>query len=377
MVSPPRVLQVTDHLRAGGAERMVAGLVTALAGGGLARSVVCTGTDDADAAELRDLVDAASDEHVVLGHRRQYDPRIAARLAAVGRRHAVDVVHSHPGTLNPHAHVAARLLGVPHVTTLHTMPGPLTGNTPMRERADAWSGRRCTAVVVPAQTVAAAFAGRWRLARDRVRVIPNAVFANGLAAGDEPDPGASRVLPEGSVVLTAARLLRAKGLYDLVDAARIVTADRPDVRFAIAGDGPERDGLRAAVAAAGLEERVLLLGHRQDVGRLLGEAAVFCLPSHHEGVPLSLLEALAQGVPAVSTGVGGVVDAVRDGVDALVVPPHDPVALAGALGRVLDDPALARRLADGGRATAARDHTAALAAERYAALYRDLAARAA
>lgn len=376
MVSPPRVLQVTDHLRAGGAERMVAGLVTALADAGLARSVVCTGTGENDAAELRDLVRAASDEHVVLGHRRQYDPRITARLAAIGRRHAVEVVHSHPGTLNPHAHVAARLLGVPHVTTLHTMPGPLTDDTPIRERADAWSGRRCTAVVAPAETVAAAFAGPWRLGRDRVRIIPNAVFSNG-ADDEQRRAGRARVLPEGPVVLTAARLLRAKGLYDLVDAARIVTAERADVRFAIAGDGPERDGLCAAVRAAGLEDRVLLLGHRRDVGRLLDEAAVFCLPSHHEGVPLSLLEALAHGLPAVSTGVGGVVDAVRDGEDALVVPPHDPAALARALGRVLDDPALVTRLAAGGRATAARDHTAALAAERYAALYRDLAARAA
>lgn len=371
MLSVPRVLQVTDHLRAGGAERMVSGLVSALAQDGLARSVVCTGTDDRDAHELAELVRAGSTEHVVLGLRRQYDPRITRALTAAGRRHRVDVVHSHPGTLNPHAHVAARLLGVPHVTTLHTMPGPLTHDTPVRERADAWVGRRCTVVAAPAPAVAAAFAAPWRLAPERVRVIPNAVFP-----GMPDAASAAPALPAGRVVLTVARLLREKGLYDLVDGAAVLVASRPDVVVAIAGDGPERTGLARAIDAAGLTDRVLLLGHRADVPRLLAASAAFCLPSHHEGLPLSLLEALAQGVPAVSTDVGGVPDAVRDGEDALLVAPHRPAALAAALGRILDDDALAGRLRTAGRATVARDHTAALAAQRYAALYRDLAARA-
>jgi glycosyltransferase involved in cell wall biosynthesis len=358
---------------------MVAGLVDALAELGLAESVVCTGTGERDARELTALVDAVARQRVVLGRRRQFDARITADLVAIGRRHRVDVVHSHPGTLNPHAHVAARALGVPHVTTIHTMPGPLTDDTALRERADAWSGRRCTAVVAPAATLAAAFRRPWRLAGDRVRIIPNAVFAHEPAPAAHPPPSAvpsAGGLPEGRVVLTVARLLRAKGLYDLVEAAALVTAGRPDVRFVVAGSGPEEAGLRAAVDAAGLADRVLLLGHRTDVGALLGAATAFCLPSHHEGVPLSLLEALARGVPSVTTGVGGVQDAVRDGVDALVVAPRESATLAAALGRVLDDRHLADRLGAAGRATAEREHTAALAARRYAAVYRELAARA-
>lgn len=365
-----RVLHTTDHLRAGGAERMVAGLVAALSEGHGVRSVVCTATGERDAPELTALVHGASDEHVVLGRRRGFDPRMTSSLVALGRRHAVDVVHSHPGTLNPHAHLAASILGVPHVVTVHTMAGPLTENTRLRDWTDAWCGRRCSAVATPAPALADALRGRWRLGTERTWVIPNAVFANtgpAVSAAPRP-PGGERV------VLTAARLLRAKGLFDLLDAAERVCADRPDVRFHIAGDGPAMAELRARIAGLGPATHVELLGHRRDVQALLRDATVFCLPSHHEGVPLSLLEAMSQGVPCVTTAVGGVPDAVTDGTDALLVDPHDVDGLAAALGRVLDDPGLAARLGAAGAATVAREHTSTIAARRYAALYRALAA---
>lgn len=373
---PLRVLQVTDHLRAGGAERMVAGLVAALDETDLARSIVCTGRQDDDADELTALVDRTATEHVVLGRSRQIDPRIGVELARVGRRHHVDVVHAHPGTLHPHAHIAARILGVPQVTTLHTMPGPLTENSRARDRADTWTGRRCAAVAAPAATVAAAFGPRWKLGAERVWIIPNAVFANVVDVETQPSSGDGG-LPRGRVVLTVARLLRAKGLYDLVEAARTVVERHPDVRFAIAGDGPAESGLRAQIVRYGLERQVILLGHRPDVSRLLDRATVFCLPSHHEGVPLSVLEAMARGLPCVTTAVGGIPDVVRDGVDGIVVPPQDPPALAAAIERVLDDSGLAHGLGEAAASTAEREHTATIAARRYAELYRSVVDRAA
>ncbi len=98
---------------------------------------------------------------------------------------------------------------------------------------------------------------------------------------------------------------------------------------------------------------------------------MFCLPSHHEGVPLSVLEAMAAGVPVVATRVGGIPEVVEDGVSGLLVAPRDPAALELALRSVLEDPQLAQRLRAGGREVAAR-HSPAAYARAYRALYDEL-----
>jgi glycosyltransferase involved in cell wall biosynthesis len=110
------------------------------------------------------------------------------------------------------------------------------------------------------------------------------------------------------------------------------------------GDGPDREEIRAAVAAAELEDRIELLGERHDVPALLATADIFVLSSRSEGLPIALLEALAQGLAVVASDVGGVAEAVVDGESGLLVPAGDPTALAGALQLLLTDPDLCRRL---------------------------------
>lgn len=374
MVSGPRVLQVTDHLRAGGAERMVVSLVAELTACDLARTVVCTAGDELDADELGAIVRETADRHVVLHRRRLVDLRIASDLVRQGRRHRAQLVHSHPGTTNLHAELAARVLGVPHVISLHTMPGPLIEDSWARQHADAWSARGRAVIVAPAQAIADAYGRRWRVPSGRLRVIPNAAA---VRTGPPPARRPLGVPADGRLIVSAARLQPAKGFEDLIAAAERLLPSRPDLRIAIAGDGPERERLQERIRASGLAERILLLGHRTDVSDLLATADGFCLPSHHEGLPLSLLEAMGAGLACVSTAVGGVPDAVADGVDGLLVPPHDPAALAAALARIADDPDLGRRLGAAASATVAREHTTVVAARRYGALYRQLVDRAA
>jgi glycosyltransferase involved in cell wall biosynthesis len=116
-------------------------------------------------------------------------------------------------------------------------------------------------------------------------------------------------------------------------------------RAAIVGDGPERAALEAAAATAQVE----LLGERGDVPEQLAASDVFVLSSRSEGMPMSILEAMAAGLPVVASAVGGIPEIVRDGETGLLVPPGDADALAAALGRLLDDDGLRRRLGAAGR----------------------------
>jgi glycosyltransferase involved in cell wall biosynthesis len=145
----------------------------------------------------------------------------------------------------------------------------------------------------------------------------------------------------------AGRLTLQKGLDVLLDAMREV----PDAELVLAGDGPERQRLERHAAGAGVQDRVRFAGAlpRDDVLRLLAGARAAVLSSDWENLPHAAVEALAVGTPVVSTAVGGVPEVVRDGENGLLVPARDPAALAAALRRVLDDPALRDRLAAGAR----------------------------
>lgn len=116
------------------------------------------------------------------------------------------------------------------------------------------------------------------------------------------------------------------------------------VEALIIGGGRREAEMRRLAAELGLAGRVHFLGQRDDVPDLLSALDLFVLPSHSEGVSLALLEAMAAGLPVIATAVGGLPEVVTDGDNGLLVPPEDPEALATALERLLEDPALAQRL---------------------------------
>ncbi len=159
-------------------------------------------------------------------------------------------------------------------------------------------------------------------------------------------------------VVSVARLVPFKGLTYLVEACRLLVARGYDPRCEIIGDGELRAGLERQIAAAGLAGRVVLRGARtqDEVREALDEASLFVLPSidaghgDMEGVPVSLMEAMATGVPVVATRAGAVPELVEDQVTGLLVDPGDAVALATAVARLADDAALAGRLGAAGRA---------------------------
>jgi glycosyltransferase involved in cell wall biosynthesis len=197
----------------------------------------------------------------------------------------------------------------------------------------------------------------------RLKIIFNPV----LVPADTP---AAAERPPDSL-LFLGRLGPRKGCYVLLEALRAVRAEFPSVRLLMGGDG-EVDKVVARAAELGLAAHVQALGwvDAEERGRWLRSAAVYVLPSFHEGLPMSILEAMAAGLPIVSTTVGGIPEAVTDGQEGLLVPPGDPEALARALCRVLSSATVREQMGLAARKRVLHEFAAAAVVPRLESLYR-------
>lgn len=209
---------------------------------------------------------------------------------------------------------------------------------------------------------------RWCAWMHRATRNPNVVtIANPVTI--PPASGAR----ETALVAFTGRCTEAKGVPELIEAAALLQARFPALRLELAGDG-DLEGVRNSAARHGIAERVTLHGwigprQRED---MLARATVFVLPSHAEGLPVSLLEAMAAGCPVIATAVGGVPDIISDGFNGLLVPPRDPAALARAIEKVVADPALAFAMGRAARATIASRFTVERAVEKVGRIYSSL-----
>lgn len=173
------------------------------------------------------------------------------------------------------------------------------------------------------------------------------VIANGVELpGETADP--ARWPARGIVV---ANLIGYKGHADLIEALALLDAPPP---MCLVGEGPERERLIRLIDERGLGGVVRLAGAVPDARSVLADYQFAVLPSHAEGLPNSVLEAMAAGLPVIATAVGGVPDIVADGRTGLLVPPYAPAELATAIARLAGDPLLRQRMGAAGRAAAER-----------------------
>jgi glycosyltransferase involved in cell wall biosynthesis len=375
VTNPPRVLHVIDSLRLGGAETLLAALVRELRRSGRSWNAVCVpDTGDADPG-LVERVREHADELRWLPAVPLYDPRLYLALGRALREAQSDVVHSHLSTADVASRAVAFPLRRPHLATIHTVPGPTAEDSRLRALADGWSAWLSRRLVAPSAEVADAYRAAFHLPASRMRVIPNVPAAEPPANGFDREVLRREVGGEGVelLVLAVARLQPEKGIDDLVDAVAALRPRLPGLRVAVAGSGPEEGALRARIEGAGLGDSFSLLGSRADVGELLAAADAFCLPSRHEGLPISLLEAMQAGLACVATRVGGVPGLIADGVDGVLVEPADPGGLAAALERTLRDAPLRRALGEEARSLVRERYAASAAAAAYADLYDELA----
>jgi len=295
----------------------------------------------------------------VVPERFRFDPRVPAELRARIVAFQPDLVQTH----NVKSHFLYRAAGLrrryPWIAFHH---GYTATDLKMSayNQLDRWSLRG----VERAVTVCGPFAdqlARIGVPRARIRIRHNSVrmpapppfetvrrLRQSLGIGDRE-----------RVVLAVGRFSREKGHTDLIDAFALLRRSRGQgVRLLLVGDGPERSRIESAVRAGGLAGAVVFTGQVPDVQPFYALAAALAVPSHSEGSPNVVLEAMAAGVPVVATAVGGVPELVNDGETGLLVAARTPSTLAAALDRVLSDEPLARRLAQQANARVGREFTA-------------------
>jgi len=182
-----------------------------------------------------------------------------------------------------------------------------------------------------------------RTLRGRARVIIHGVDLSRsdalIARRDDvrKDVRSELGISEDQLLVMAVSNLRPEKGYDvLLDAARVTADHNSSLRFAAVGRGPLATELDERRRALGLDERFQFLGEREDVLRLLVGSDIFVLPSHHEGLPVALMEATSAGLPIVATNVGGIPQVITDGADGIIVPPGSAVEMAAALERLTD-----------------------------------------
>ena len=354
----PRVLILITLAEAGGAQTYVAQLLPALAG---RFEVVVAAHGD---GPLRTAAREAGVRFVPLRHVRRAlhpvrDPLGLLELVVLMRRARPDVVHANSSKAGVLGRAAAALARVPvRIFTVHGWA--FSAHSGVASWLYRWADR----LMAPLTTVTICVAQRERAAGlaartcrpDGTVVIPNAVD---VAAAPR-----AAVAGEPPRVIAVGRLAAPKDPLTLL---RALARVRHPARVTLVGDGPEREAVEAEAHSLGLD--VELAGSRCDVAELLARADVFVLSSRSEGAPISILEAMAAGLPVVASDVGGVPELVVDGVTGLLVPPGDPAALAAALERLLADAALRRRLGAAGRERAEERFDVRAARDAHVAVY--------
>ena len=326
--------------------------------------------------DLRSRIRRPDVPTVCLGIRPGRDLSLVPRLVALFRRIRPDLLHTRNWpTIEGVA--AGRLAGIRRI--VHGEHGVNLDEADglVRRRA---LGRRAAYPLVD-RVIAVSEAVRDRIRRrtgaapSKVVAIPNGVDTELFLPGDGAAARQRLGLSAANRVIGAVgRLDPVKDHATLFRAFAELAPARPDLRLVLVGDGPHSGDLRVLARELDLADRILMAGARDDLPDLLRAFDVFALPSRTEGLSNTLLEALASGIPAVATRVGGNPE-VLDGVGGALVPPADPAALAEAVAALLDDPAARARAGREGRERVVRRFSLPAMTDAYDRLYRELLGR--
>ena len=325
--------------------------------------------------ELLPALAAAGVPFRVIDEAGMADPRVMPRLLALFRAERPDIIQTH----NTKSHFLMRLTAASRRTPWIAFHHGFTN----RDRKDRFYNRLSRWAMKGADRVVAvcdAFATDLRacgVAPQRIFIRHNFVLPFTAPAAAEVEALRTQLaIPAGTrVIVAVGRLSREKGHADLLEALARLQSAGPlsDFRLVIVGEGPERTNLERRREALRLGGIVLLAGHQPNVRPFYGLADMVVLPSHSEGSPNVLLEAMSAGLPIVATNAGGTGEIAVDGQTAMLVPLRDPRALAEGIRKIWTDPELARRLGMRARAVAAQ-FTPDAYAESMIGLYRSLLA---
>lgn len=274
-----------------------------------------------------------------------------ARVWRLMRRERFDVVETFTHDSNLVGLPIAWLAGIP--VRIATHRGVIENFPAWREKLHTWMVNIGIADVLVAVSKGTGRQSQIEGVRDdKILVITNGVTPLDVQSVDRAEVRRKLSLNEQDLfLLSVGRVTYQKGHDVLIEAVPALVQHHPQLVVSICGDGPQMADLSARVSKLGLSDHVKLLGTWTNVAPLLAIADIFILPSRSEGLSRALLEAMAAGLPVVSTRVEGVDDVVLDGVHGLLVPSENPVELQDALLKLIDDPQMRKRMGE-----AAREH---------------------
>jgi sugar transferase (PEP-CTERM/EpsH1 system associated) len=311
----------------------------------------------------------------VLGRRPGFDWGCVRRLARRVRESGAQLVHAHQCT--PYAYItAARLLGR-RPPVLFTEHGRFFPDVPSTKRR--WFNRLLTShsdrLIAVGGAVKRALVENEGLRAERIEIVYNGVATAPASIAAERRAELRREFGAASgdfVFLQVARLDSIKYHATALEAFSRAVKQAPHARLVLVGDGPERPAIERQIHERRLAASVRMVGQRGDVPQLLAAADAFLLTSLSEGVPVTIIEAMAAGLPVVSTSVGGVPEIIDNGDTGLLAPAKDASALAAAIVRLVHDVELRGRLADRGRERVASRFSEEQMMQSYDRLYTDL-----
>lgn len=334
-----KCLFVISDLARAGAEKQAALLACGLKSLGWSVSVVLI----KERNDFADSLAAAAIPVASLHRRGPFDWRVVSRLRTAIREAAPDVVVSFLFLANLLTVQAARGLK-PRPRIVLSIRASYRGTLSGMERLIARLAHRAADLTLFNSMAALREEEAGFPRAPRTAYLPNAVGLERV----EPVHWADFGIVAGPVIVSVGQLAPVKGHRRLIEAFAAVSATGPRAHLALVGGGPEEGRLRALAEAAGLADRVIFLGHRQDPLRFIAAADVFVQPSLSEGMSNALMEAMSLGRCIVATRVGAAPDLLEDGVQALLPPPA-AADLAAAINRALADPALRARLGEAAR----------------------------
>ncbi|MEZ6060836.1 MAG: glycosyltransferase [Planctomycetaceae bacterium] len=367
----PTVCHVIHALGVGGAEVLVDQMVRRLSGDYRCVVAVLDAVGQIG-AQLR------ADGFVVEHLRRQsgIDVRCAARLNAFVKREGVDLLHAHQCTPFFQAMLSRGATGTtPVLLTEHGRHFP---DNPSRKSrlVNRLLLRRCDRLFGCGKSVQQALIDNEGLPAGRVGVIYNGVDLEALAAASsDARPRIRREFgfrDDDFVAVQVARLHELKDHRTALEAINIAKRSVPTIRLLLVGAGDERSAIEGRIFDLGLANHVKLAGSRNDVRDLLAASDAFLMSSISEGIPLTIIEAMAAGLPVVSTAVGGIPEMIADELSGFLAGPGDAPGLARGLVRLAEDPQLRKRLIENGRHRAHEQFSLTSMLDNYRRVYQEM-----
>lgn len=311
----------------------------------------------------------------VLPLTRTVDTRWVRQALKVVASERVDIIHAHEFAMNTYCTLLAALTRVPCITTIH---GKNYSSDKWHRRAAYRVVARRTKMVAVSDDIKDFLATQVGIPSKQIMTIPNGID---IARYSLPQSTRATLRTElglsdhQRVIGSVGRLEPVKGHTHLLQAARVVCERHPEAVFVLAGQGQLRDALARQADALGIGQKVRFLGYREDVSSVLAGIDIFVLPSLSEGLPLSLLEAMAANTPVVASNVGGIPEVIQNQESGLLAQPAEPTDLADKILTLLDHPPLARRYAQNAHAIVTTRFGMGAMVDAYEGLYRQLSSR--